>query len=248
MTLLIDADYLLYSACCACEHDIRWDEDIHTLSLDEKEVKDLVYTKLDWMKLATDDPGDDPIMCCSDHPTFRHDLFREYKENRLGKRKPLGLRDLTKWLKKTFKHQTYPGLEGDDAMGILATNGELNRPVIVSPDKDMRTIPGLLLAKDELEIISTTEADRTWMLQTLIGDSADNYPGLKGVGPKTAEKIIGTAIDLPNMWEKVAKAYLKAGHTLSDAVLNARLSRILRHSDYNHDTGRVNLFDPISLS
>ena len=68
------------------------------------------------------------------------------------------------------------------------------------------------------------------------------------MGPKTAEKIIGTAIDLPNMWEKVAKAYLKAGHTLSDAVLNARLSRILRHGDYNHDTGRVNLFDPISLS
>ena len=35
MTLLVDADWLLYAACSACEYDIRWDEWIHTLHLEQ---------------------------------------------------------------------------------------------------------------------------------------------------------------------------------------------------------------------
>ena len=42
MTLLIDADWLLYSSCCACEQDIKWDDNLHTLHADERDVHEMI--------------------------------------------------------------------------------------------------------------------------------------------------------------------------------------------------------------
>ena len=47
MTLLIDADWLIYSSCCACEQDIRWDTNLHTLHADERDVNEI---KKDYLK------------------------------------------------------------------------------------------------------------------------------------------------------------------------------------------------------
>lgn len=242
MTRINDGDYLLYFACSACEADIRWTEDIHTLHLDQGDVKDLLFTMLERQEQITGDP--DVLICFSDYPTFRHQEYQEYKANRAGRRKPLGYMDMRQWMMQTFNSRVMPGLEADDVMGILATNGTVPSPIIVSPDKDMRTIPGRLLARDEVEEISQWQADRTWMTQTLTGDTSDNYPGVKGVGPKGAEKILGDSILLKDMWPKVVQAFTKAGLTLSDAVLNARLARILRDGDYDLTAGRVRLWDP----
>jgi DNA polymerase-1 len=242
MTKLCDADYLLHSSCSACEADIRWTEDIHTLHLDQGDVKDLIGTMLDRYEQITGDS--DVVMCFSDYPTFRHEEHQDYKANRVGRRKPLGYRDLRMWMMDNFESRVLPGLEADDVMGLLSTNGTVDSPVIVSPDKDMRTIPGRLLAKDEVELITQWQADRAWMMQTLTGDSSDNYPGLKGVGPKGAEKILGDSVTLKDMWPKVVAAFQKAGLTLNDAVLNARLARILRDGDYDLKAGRVLLWDP----
>lgn len=90
MTLLIDADHLIYSSCCACEHDYRWDEWHHSLHLDEKEVHDLIQYKVEQYQGIAEDSGQ-VIMCFSEYPTFRHSVSQDYKTNRIGKRKPLGL-------------------------------------------------------------------------------------------------------------------------------------------------------------
>ena len=42
MTLLIDADWLLYSSCCSCEQDIKWDDNLHTLHADERDVHEMI--------------------------------------------------------------------------------------------------------------------------------------------------------------------------------------------------------------
>lgn len=245
MTLLVDADWLIYAACSACECDIRWDEWIHTLHLEPADVHAYICNRIQgWRDLTGEEHV---VMCFSDYPSFRFDLFPDYKANRIGKRKPLGLRDLRLWVQQRYETRTMVGLEGDDVLGILATNGSYSNPIIVSPDKDMRTIPGLLLAKDEVEVVTHEEAVRNWMRQTLTGDQSDGYPGIKGCGPVKADKVIGDETDPLKLWTAVLEAYRKAGLAFVDALLNARLARILRHGDYDCQTGEVKLWDPSHL-
>jgi DNA polymerase-1 len=242
MTLLIDADWLIYSACAACETDIRWDEWINTLHLEQADVKDYVSSRLSYWRDISGHK--EVVMCLSDYPTFRHEIHSEYKANRIGKRKPLGLRDIRLWIEQSYATRTCIGLEADDVMGVLATGGYYPDPIIVSIDKDMRTLPCQLLAGDDVETIHPAQANRIWMMQSLTGDSTDNYPGIKGVGPAKAAKLLGEAGTLPDMWEKVVAAYRKEGMTFKDALLNARLARILRHGDYDFASGDIKLWDP----
>jgi 5'-3' exonuclease len=108
----------------------------------------------------------------------------------------------------------------------------------------MKTIPGLLLAGDTLELITRTQADKNFMAMTIAGDATDGVPGIKGLGMVSATKILDSAKDLPSMWDLVVKTYDKKGNGISDAILNARLVRILREGDYDYDTGEVRLWNP----
>ena len=82
------------------------------------------------------------------------------------------------------------------------------------------------------------------MVQTLSGDKTDNIEGLVGVGPVTANKLLGDAETLEEMWAKVHAAYVKKKKTYADAVLTARLTRILRDGEFDHVTGEVKLWEP----
>ena len=139
MTLLVDADWLIYSSCCACEQDIRWTEWEHTLHSDERDILNLIDSRLDVYKSIAE--GDhDIVMCFTSYPTFRHEIFPEYKINRIGKRKPLALKTVINQVKQNYESASYHNLEGDDVMALLATNGKYKNPIIVSVDKDMRTL------------------------------------------------------------------------------------------------------------
>jgi 5'-3' exonuclease len=140
MTLLVDADWLLYAACSACECDIRWDEWIHTLHLEQSDAKSYITHQVGKWQDATGHKS--VVMCLSSYPTFRHQLFAEYKANRAGRRKPLGLRDMRAWLAAQYETMCHVNLEADDVMGILMTNGSYADPIMVTADKDMRTVPG----------------------------------------------------------------------------------------------------------
>ena len=242
MTLLIDADWLIYSACAACEADIRWDEWTHTLHLEEGDVKDFIAHRIDHWRAITEDNA--VVMCFSDYPTFRHSVAHDYKANRIGKRKPLGLRDIRLWAEVTFESRTAIGLEADDLMGLFATGGQYSNPIVVTIDKDLRTVPCRLMAGEGIELIDRVTADRNWMRRVLTGDTSDGYPGLKGCGPVKADKILEEAATLPEMWDRVVAAYKKNGMTYADALRNARLARILRHGDYDFGTSEVKLWDP----
>ena len=243
MTLLIDADWLIYSSCCSCEQDIKWDDNLHTLHCDERDIHEMIDGRVEYyQKIAEDD--DDVVMCFTQYPTFRHTIFPEYKANRKNKRKPLALYAIIEQINQKYKSESYTGLEGDDVMALLATSKKYSNPVIVSPDKDMRSVPCTLLANDDMELITKKKADRHWMIQALTGDATDNYKGLEKVGPVTAEKILGDAKTLPDMWDKVVEAYEKKKQTFADAVLTAQLARILRKGDYDFKTQEVTLWTP----
>ncbi len=244
MTLLIDADWLIYNSCCACEEDTRWTEHEHTLHSDERDIMNMIDNRIDVYKTIAGEKHD-IVMCFTSYPTFRHEIFPEYKIHRIGKRKPLALRSVINNCKKIYDCVSYPNLEGDDVLGLLATNGQYKNPIIVSVDKDMRTIPCKLIAAEEVEHITEKKANRHWFQMSIAGDSTDGIVGVKGTGMVTATKLLADTPDtIDALWSKVAETYTKKGYSLADAILNARLTRILREGDYDYNTGTVKLWNP----
>ena len=120
------------------------------------------------------------------------------------------------------------GLEADDAMGIYATQHKGN--IIVSPDKDMRQIPGKLYNLETTQDITAEEGTQWHYIQTLAGDQTDGYSGVPGIGVKRAETLFNKE---GYNWSTVVKAFEDKGLTEDDALLNARLARILTIDDYD---------------
>jgi DNA polymerase-1 len=107
----------------------------------------------------------------------------------------------------------------------------------------MKQIPGKLVRWPNTDIVEVTEeeADYFHMVQTLTGDATDGYSGCPGVGPVRAEKLIKNMTD---PWTEVVKAYEKAGLSEQDALVQARVARILRASDYDFRRKEVKLWTP----
>lgn len=226
-TLLIDGDIVVYRYASTVEQEVDWGDDVWSLWADAKEAKQLILQYLEHLVEMT--AADDFIFCFSDKDNFRKAVLPTYKFNRKGKRKPVCYKGVKTWIESKYKSITMPSLEGDDVMGILATNGSIEgETVIVSEDKDMKTIPCLLWRNAEMEEISEEDADYFHLYQTLVGDTTDGYGGLKGVGDKRATVLL----EEPT-WDTVLNAYEKAGYTEEDALVQARVARILRASDYD---------------
>ena len=240
-TLLIDADLYLYRAAVGAEEEIDWGDDIWSLSTDLKVAKESFENQLTMFREQLE--TEETILCFSDTQNFRKEVDPEYKSNRKKTRKPTGYAELVIWAKGKYRHIQKPGLEGDDCMGILAT-GPLYKgnAIIVSDDKDMKSVPGQLYRPndDELYDISEQEADAFFLTQCLTGDSADGYSGIPGIGPKKAEAILGSRPD----WSLVEAAYVKHNLTRDDAIRMARLARILRISEWDEENNTHKLWEP----
>ena len=239
-TLLIDADLFLYQAAAAAEKEYDWGDDVFTLMTDLKDAKKIFTDK---MQFVTDTLGTDKmILCFSDKLNFRKVVSETYKANRKATRKPTGYRSFIRWAKDQHKFYWKPSLEADDCMGIMQTMPGSDT-IIVSDDKDMRTIPGRLYRpmSDEMLEISDDEADLHFFTQCLTGDPTDGFPGLPGFGPKKAEALFKAH---RASWSTVEAAYNKAGLTKEDALIQARLARILRWSDWDPQNNTYKLWEP----
>ena len=113
-------------------------------------------------------------------------------------------------------------------MGIYATANPGN--IIVSPDKDMRQIPGKLFNMDELVEISEEEGYQWHLIQTLAGDQTDGYSGVPGIGIKRAVALFD---EHGYTWDTVVKAFKDKDLTEEDALINARLAKILTTNEYD---------------
>jgi DNA polymerase-1 len=115
---------------------------------------------------------------------------------------------------------------------------------MISSDKDFKTIPGWLYNpdRDAFSLTTETEADRNWLFQTLVGDKTDGYPGLEGVGPVGAEKLLTKN---GAIWQTVEDAFVNSGFSAEYAVIQAQMARILRNGEYDYATMEVKLWQPV---
>lgn len=240
--LLLDADIIMYRAALSAEQEVDWGDDIWSLQTDLKDAKAAFKTQVDVIRERL---GVDKYLCClSDHSSnFRKKVFPDYKSGRKKTRKPVGYVALCSWVEENHDTLRKPSLEADDVMGILATKPDnVGKCIVVSDDKDLKTIPGELYrpTSDERQTLTQEEAEKYFLMQCLTGDSTDSYSGVPGIGPKKAEAILGTR----PAWSSVEQAYIKAGLTRDDAITQARLARILRWSDWDQEKGEVKLWTP----
>jgi len=241
--LLIDGDILLYKIAMNNEVETHWGDGLWTLHSDANICKadvDLVIEDL-----GSSLEADDYVVALTDSKNFRKDVLPTYKNNRKDKRKPLALKELREYVIKKHKGVVWDNLEADDVLGIMATEPTEEERIVVTIDKDLKTVP-CNLSSDGLNVQRIPErlADYWFMIQTLTGDKVDGYDGVEGIGIKTAEKLIKkyTNVPLLDLWKIVKKIYVDKGYTEAEALQQARVARILRHGEYNKKTGKVKLW------
>ena len=235
-TLLIDGDIVLYTSSVATEYACDWGGDNWVLSANLEQSKELAKKYVE--ELADRFSPEQIIICLSGPKNFRYGLNPSYKSSRKDTRKPIVYSPLKEWIMDSFDFQIEEELEADDLLGILATS--MSKSIVVSPDKDLQTVPCTLYRQGEIKVITLEEANRFHMYQTLTGDPTDGYPGCPGVGPKTAEKLLQGNPE--NHWGVVVQAYEKAGLTEADALMNARMAYILRSENWIDN--EVKLWEP----
>ena len=170
--------------------------------------------------------------------TFRHEMYDEYKANR--PKMPDEIAYQIPILKEIVGHLGVelierPGYEADDIMGSLSKIAESNdvQSYIVSGDKDMlqmvndniivyapgnRFKPTTKFKQEEVKNKMGVYPDRVIDLLSLIGDSSDNIPGVRGVGPKTAVKLIEQFDSLDKLIDNI------------DEIKNDRIKNLIKEN------------------
>lgn len=227
MSLLIDADYLVYKNCAACETEVDFGDDVILVTSKFSEAYNAVLRDLGDIAY---DLGcfDDSILFFSDSVNYRKRIDPAYKGHR-NRKKPCGYKRVINKLKEDFPVVVMPSLEADDAIGIYATKEDGH--IIVSPDKDMKQIPGELYnLSDATFTITADEGYRWFLVQTMSGDQTDGYSGIPGIGIKKAEALL----DKHGVcWQTVVDAFAEKDLDEETALLNARLAKILTVDDYD---------------
>ncbi len=175
--------------------------------------------------------------------TFRDDLYSEYKANRESM--PDDLRVQIEPIHQIIEAMGLPllvvsGVEADDVIGTLAAQAtEKKRTTVISTgDKDMAQ-----LVTEHVTLVNTmteTTMDRDGVVEkfgvtpeqiidylALMGDSADNIPGVPKVGPKTAAKWLAQHESLDGVIENADQIKGKVGESLRDSLAQLPLSREL---------------------
>ena len=237
--LLIDSDFLAYKAAQACEIGIDFGEDVIIAQSQFSEVLKVFHNELNKVTKAMME--DNFILYFSSTKNFRKKIYPDYKGHRM-KRKPLGYKRLVNYCRENHNFKLIEGLEADDTIGIEATRFADPSNIIVSPDKDMRQIPSTLWnLTDDVTEITKDDGDRWHLIQSLSGDPTDGYSGCPGIGVKRASELLDKN---ENKWEAVCKAYRDRGLSDDDALLNARLAKILQKEDFDHDRNQPILWTP----
>ncbi len=237
MKILCDADFIVYKACAAAESEVDFGDDVILVTSNFSDAYGA--TKRELTKLENKlGSFSSLILFFSDSVNFRKKILPEYKGHR-NRKKPCGYKRVINALRKEYKVIIKPGLEADDSMGIYATKYPGN--IIASPDKDMRQIPGQLYNFDETFTITPEEGAKWHLIQSCAGDQTDGYGGISGIGVKRAVSLFE---EKGYSWKTVVNAFVEKGHTEEEALVNARLARILTAKDYDFKKKRPILWSP----
>lgn len=198
--------------------------------------------------LETEDPHSIAIVFDVSAPTFRHEMFKEYKANR--EEMPEDLRKSIPYIRKIIEAFNIPiiekeGFEADDVIGTLAQKAKRAgfNTYMMTPDKDYAQLVDEKVSMykpgrqgDTAEIWGPEEVKKNFGIENtqqvieilgLTGDSADNIPGCPGIGPKTAEKLIAEFGTIEGIYQNIDKLKGKQKENLIEFEEQVRLSRKL---------------------
>lgn len=181
-------------------------------------------------------------------PTFRHDIFPEYKANR--DETPEAIRYAIPIIKQALELMRIPvlelaGYEADDIIGTLARQAQKQQfeTFMVTPDKDYAQLvdtttymlkpsrgggdPELLDVQAICEQWNIKEIHQVIDILGLAGDASDNIPGVPGIGPKTAQKLIATYGSVESILKNTDQLKGKQKENLENFKEQALLSKKL---------------------
>lgn len=279
--LVMDGDWLVFQAMSAAEVETDWGDDIWTLECDHAKARSILESSIEAYQTRKKAWRGAPIVLAfTDDVNWRKLLVNEeYKANRKASRKPVGYRDfLSKlWEREEFYSVKEPRLEGDDVMGIIGSNPKAfgaNKAVLVSCDKDFKTIPDcdFLWCTTGNILTQTVETADYWHLfQTIKGDITDGYSGIPGWGDTAADfldnpymveqvtsvlksgKNKGQEVtkwvkrdreDHETLWDCIVAIGAKAGMSEDEIIAQGRMARILRYDEYDIDNMEIKLWEP----
>jgi len=248
-TLLLDADVIAFKIAAVNETAVDWDGDGEDPQVfaNEADARAQLTSYVDELLDLTE--SDEVVVClsCKTGRYYRHDFFPEYKANRTLGRRPELLTLMKDVLADEYHSYRKDSLEADDVLGILQTKPTKawSESVICTVDKDLRQIPGLHVNMKTWQIEEETEeaGEYFFYTQILTGDTVDGFKGCPGIGPKRAEKILGD-LQADEYWPAIVEAYEKKGLTEEDAIIQARVARILRHGEYDYTNKEPILWNP----
>ncbi|WP_285907585.1 DNA polymerase I [Pseudodesulfovibrio pelocollis] len=194
--------------------------------------------------LRDEDPGHVAFIMDGKGPTFRHQLYDRYKAQRPAMPEPLAqqIEPVRRGVELLgVRLIVSDGVEADDCICSLARKYKQDRPVvIVASDKDLKQCLDrnvvMLNQAGKAEKIITLESFREeegiepaqWPdFQAIIGDSADNIPGIPKVGPVTARKIMQTCPTLEALRDNCAALPEKLREKVEPELENVFLYREL---------------------
>lgn len=205
-------------------------------------------------------------------PTFRKELFEKYQAKRPEMEEGMASQfALVRDVIGAFKIPVYDaaGFEADDVMATLAKQAKPIEVVIVTGDRDLLQLvedgrvlvfmptkgllEGQLFGEREVEEKMGVSPNLIPAFKALAGDPSDNYPGVGGIGPKTAANLLkefGTVEKLLKAAEK-SKLPEEIGKKLVDGAESARLGQTLAtiRADvpiaFSTETARIETLDTL---
>jgi len=198
--------------------------------------------------LRKEDPTHIAVVFDPPGPTFRHKMFSEYKANRDAT--PEDIKTAVPYIKKVIEGFNIPviespGYEADDVIGTLAKRAEKENFTVymMTPDKDFAQLvservmmykpgrrggPPEVLGPPEIrEKFLVEHSEQVIDILALMGDAADNIPGAKGIGEKTAKKLIGEFKTVDGIYENIDQLKGKQKENLENSKELVKLSRVL---------------------
>lgn len=241
---LVDGSSYIYRAYYAIRH----------LSNSRGEATNAVYgfTNMLMTLLREEKPDMIAIIFDTKAPTFRKELYPEYKANRSAM--PEDLVPQIPWIKEVVRAFNLPALEldGYEADDIIATlarrySAEGLNVTVVTGDKDLMqivdenvclldTMKGKVSRRDEVIERFGVPPEQVLEILGLAGDSSDNIPGVPGIGEKTATLLIQEFGSIDNLLDNIDKVKgKKRQENLHNFADQARLSRQLADLIYDLD-------------
>jgi len=177
-------------------------------------------------------------------PTFRHNMYVGYQTNREKDRQiSEDIWGQVEKLKTVFEKMgvpvyALPGFEADDVIGTIAKKSKQG-VIIITGDRDLMQLvddnvslympqkglsDGIIVDRDKVKERLGVWPEQVVDYKALVGDSSDNYPGVVGIGPKTAVKLLENFKTFENVVKKSGNQKVIDGY--EGGELSKRLAEI----------------------